>query len=144
MDILGIGPLEIIFIILIAIIIFGPKDLVNAGRSLGKLLRQLIKSPTWKAIQDTSRELRNIPTRLVREAGLDEDMKDIQTILPKKSDQNSLNLHLDNSKTDLQATGLQKSESGSDEFSEWLTPPPSPAIDSNPNQSSNSITEEQV
>lgn len=144
MDILGIGPLEIIFIILIAIIIFGPKDLVNAGRSLGKLLRQLIKSPTWKAIQDTSRELRNIPTRLVREAGLDEDMKDIQTILPKKSDLNSLNLHLDNSKTDLRVTGLQGSESGSDEFSEWLTPPPSPAIDTNPNQSSNSITEEQV
>jgi sec-independent protein translocase protein TatB len=144
MDILGIGPLEIIFIILIAIIIFGPKDLVNAGRSLGKLLRQLIKSPTWKAIQDTSRELRNIPTRLVREAGLDEDMKDIQTILPKKSDLNSMNLDLNNSKTDRQATGLQSSESGTDEFSEWLTPPPSPAIASKSNQSSNSITEEQV
>lgn len=129
MDILGIGPLELIFIILIAIIIFGPRDLVKAGRMLGKLLRQVIKSPTWKAIQDTSKEIRNIPTKLVREAGLDEDLRDIQTIMPKASDfdPSQSNPTMESSK-DPQEPRINNQESEIDEFSAWLTPPP--ALDS--------------
>lgn len=80
MDILGIGPLEVLFILLIALIIFGPKDIVKAGQMTGKFLRKLIKSPGWQTVQRTSRELRNLPTKLVREAGLEEVQDDINTI----------------------------------------------------------------
>jgi Sec-independent protein translocase protein TatA len=83
MDFLGIGPLEIIFILIIALIIFGPKDIVKAGQSTGRFLRRLVMSPGWKAVQKTSQELRNIPNKLIREAGLDEvqeEMKEIKTI----------------------------------------------------------------
>jgi hypothetical protein len=74
MEFLGIGPLELFFIILIALIVLGPKDMVKAGRTMGRFLRSLVTSPTWKQIQQTSRDLRYLPNRLMREAGL-EDLK---------------------------------------------------------------------
>jgi Sec-independent protein translocase protein TatA len=78
MDFLGIGPLEVLFVMLIALIIFGPKDIVKAGQTTGRFLRKLIKSPGWRAVQETSRELRNLPNKLVREAGLEEVQRDME------------------------------------------------------------------
>jgi Sec-independent protein translocase protein TatA len=72
MEFLGIGPLELVFIILLAIIIFGPKDIVNTSKTVGKSLNKFIRSDTWKTINQTSRELKNLPTRLMRETGLDD------------------------------------------------------------------------
>jgi sec-independent protein translocase protein TatB len=72
MEILGIGPLEIILILVLALIIFGPKDIEKAGKTIGKNLNKLIRSDTWKTINQTSQELKNLPTRLMRESGLDE------------------------------------------------------------------------
>jgi Sec-independent protein translocase protein TatA len=78
MDILGIGPLELLFILIIALIILGPKDMVKAGGTIGKFLRQIVTSPTWHAVTKTSTELRNLPNKLIRDAGLEEDLKQIQ------------------------------------------------------------------
>lgn len=78
MDILGIGPLELIFILIIALIVLGPKDMVKTGRTLGKFLRQVVTSGTWRAVSRTSSELRTLPNRLIREAGLEEDFKEIK------------------------------------------------------------------
>jgi len=72
MDILGIGPLELIFILLIMLIVFSPNDLVKMAGNLGKFIRKFMTSSTWKAIQDTSKTIRNLPNKLAREAGLDE------------------------------------------------------------------------
>jgi len=80
MDILGVGPLEFFFIIIIALIVLGPKDMVKAGRSIGKFLRKLITSPTWQVVQQTSRDFRNLPNRLMREAALDEELEDLNKI----------------------------------------------------------------
>ena len=79
MDILGIGPLELIFILIIALIVLGPSDMVKAGRTIGRFLRQVVTSPTWRAVTRTSDELRTLPNRLIREAGLEEDFKQIES-----------------------------------------------------------------
>jgi sec-independent protein translocase protein TatB len=71
MEILGIGPSELIFIIVIALIVLGPKDMQKAGKNIGQFLNKLVKSDGWKAFQQTSRELRNLPTNLMREANMD-------------------------------------------------------------------------
>lgn len=78
MDILGIGPLEMIGILVIMLIVMGPTDMVKAGRVIGRYLRRLMLSPTWKTIQDTSRQLRHLPNTLVRQAGLEEMEKELQ------------------------------------------------------------------
>ena len=80
MEILGIGPSELFFIIVIALILLGPKDMQKAGRTLGKWLRQVVTSDGWKLFQQTSREIQNLPTRLMREASLDELNKEIKDI----------------------------------------------------------------
>jgi Sec-independent protein translocase protein TatA len=72
MDILGIGPLEIAFILILVIIIFGPNDLVKTSKTIGRSLNKLVRSDTWKTINQTTQELKNLPNRLMREAGLDE------------------------------------------------------------------------
>ena len=71
MEILGIGPSELVFILIIAIIILGPKDMQKAGRTIGRWLNQLIRSDSWKVFQRTSTELRNLPRNLMREANME-------------------------------------------------------------------------
>jgi sec-independent protein translocase protein TatB len=71
MEILGIGAPELIFILLIAIIVLGPKDMQKAGRTIGRWLNQLIRSDGWKVFQRTSAELRNLPRNLMREANME-------------------------------------------------------------------------
>jgi sec-independent protein translocase protein TatB len=71
MEILGIGASELIFIVIIAIIILGPKDMQKAGKTLGRWLNQLVKSDGWKIFQRTSSEIRNLPRTLMREANID-------------------------------------------------------------------------
>jgi sec-independent protein translocase protein TatB len=78
MEFLGIGPLELLFILLIALIVLGPKDMVKAGRTMGRFLRSIITSPTWKAVTQTSNELRRLPNRLIREAGLEEELRKLE------------------------------------------------------------------
>ncbi|HEU0293427.1 MAG TPA: hypothetical protein VFR47_11865 [Anaerolineales bacterium] len=68
MEILGIGAPELIFVIIIALIVLGPKDMQKAGGTIGRWLNQLVRSDGWKAFQQTSREIRNLPTNLMRQA----------------------------------------------------------------------------
>jgi len=61
MEILGIGPSELLFIVVLALIILGPKDMQQAGRTIGKWLRQVVTSDGWKVFQQTSREIQTLP-----------------------------------------------------------------------------------
>jgi len=87
MEFLGVGPSELIFIILIAIIILGPKDMQKAGRTIGRFLNQLIRSDSWKIFQQTSNELRNLPRNLMREANMEmmEAEKDLRRVIDPRS-----------------------------------------------------------
>lgn len=80
MDIFGIGPTELVFIILIALIILGPKEMEKTGRTIGRWLRNMTTSDGWRAFRDTSREIRNLPNRLIREANLEDLEKDVGKI----------------------------------------------------------------
>jgi len=71
MEILGIGPSELVFIIIIALIVLGPKDMQKAGKTIGRWLNDLVRSDGWKAFQQTSKEIRTLPTKLMREANMD-------------------------------------------------------------------------
>jgi sec-independent protein translocase protein TatB len=83
MEFLGIGPLELMFIVLLILLVFGPKDIARMARSIGQFLNRLYRSENYKIIQKTSDELRNLPNRLAREAQLEElqqEMKDVGNI----------------------------------------------------------------
>jgi sec-independent protein translocase protein TatB len=83
MEFLGIGPMELMFILLLVLLIFGPKDIARMARSAGHFLNRLYRSENYKIIQKTSEELRNLPNRLAREAQLEDlqkEMKDVGNI----------------------------------------------------------------
>ena len=47
MNIFGIGPLEIVFVLIIGILVLGPEGMISAGRKMGKFMRSIIKSNWW-------------------------------------------------------------------------------------------------
>jgi sec-independent protein translocase protein TatA len=53
----NIGPLEIVIILIIALIVFGPKRLPELGRSMGKGMREFKNSITGKDEDDDVPEL---------------------------------------------------------------------------------------
>jgi sec-independent protein translocase protein TatB len=76
MEFLNIGLPEFLLILLLAVVLVGPKDLVKFSRTAGKFLNRLFHSEAWAAFQDTSREIQDLPARMMREAGLDETLRD--------------------------------------------------------------------
>lgn len=84
MEILGIGAPELIFILIIAIIVLGPKDMEKAGKTIGRWLNQLVRSDSWRVFQRTSAELRNLPRNLMREANM--EMAEMERDLRKAID----------------------------------------------------------
>ncbi len=110
MEIFSIGPLEFFFILLIALIVLGPKDMVKTGRTIGRFLNKLVRSSTWKTLQRTTRELRQLPTYLMRESNLEEALKDLPTpeSISKEAGLNEINASLAQTNQDI---------------SDWLKPP---------------------
>ncbi len=78
MQLLGIGPLELLLIAVIAVIVLGPKGMVSGAREAGKAIRKIIRSPIWHEIVDTSREIREFPRKIAREAGIEKDLEDLR------------------------------------------------------------------
>jgi len=72
MNIFGIGPLEIVFVLIIGILVLGPEGMISAGRKIGKFLRQIIRSNWWQNVRKGVTEIQYLPQRLMREAELEE------------------------------------------------------------------------
>ena len=79
MNIFGIGPLEIIFVLIIGILVLGPEGMVEAGGKLGKFLRSIIKSNWWQNVRRGISEIQYLPQRLMREAEL-EELKELRDL----------------------------------------------------------------
>lgn len=77
MKFFNLGVSEIIFIIIIALIIFGPGNMVKTAREAGAFIRKVTKSPYWKEVWATKREIDELPRMLREEAHLDETLKDL-------------------------------------------------------------------
>jgi Sec-independent protein translocase protein TatA len=89
MDFLGIGPLELLLIFVVILLVLGPKDMVKAGNTIGEFIRKVMKSDSWQAVRKASKEMRTLPNRLAREAGIQEFEKEIRDAgkdLPTKKD----------------------------------------------------------
>lgn len=77
MNVLGVGPLEIVLVLILALLVLGPEGMINGGRQAGKLLRKLYASDFWKTVRGS----RNMMDRVVSEMGMDQDVEDIRSQL---------------------------------------------------------------
>jgi Sec-independent protein translocase protein TatA len=71
MNIFGIGPLEIVFVVLIGILVLGPEEMVKTGRKLGKFIHSIVTSQWWQSVQSGMDEVQNLPSKWMREAELE-------------------------------------------------------------------------
>jgi Sec-independent protein translocase protein TatA len=83
MEFLGVGPLELIFILLLVILIFNPKDIAGGAKTVGKNLQKVYRSDTFRVVKKASDEIRELPSRLAKEAEL-EDLQQINQELKKE------------------------------------------------------------
>jgi Sec-independent protein translocase protein TatA len=74
MNILGVGPFEIILVLLVILLVLGPKELVNTSKKLGQFLNNVRRSEAWSGVTQLNRTVRDLPATLMREAEL-EDMQ---------------------------------------------------------------------
>jgi Sec-independent protein translocase protein TatA len=112
MQIFNIGGLELIFILIIAIVIMGPRDMINTARKIGGWVSKITHSEIWATIMNTSQDIRNLPTKIVREAGLEESIKEIQEstrLLQKEGDKiaSDVNKEIQESAKSLDSAGNQ-------------------------------------
>jgi sec-independent protein translocase protein TatB len=78
MELFGVGPLEFLLILVLALVIMGPEDMVGTARKLGQWIYKVVRSPTWRAILSTTQDLRDLPQKIVRDAGIEEAMKEVK------------------------------------------------------------------
>jgi len=77
MQIFNVGALEILFILIIAFLVLGPKRTINTARDIGKWVRNIVKSPFWREIVTTSSEIRELPKKIMDDAELQKMIADL-------------------------------------------------------------------
>jgi len=68
MQIFNVGIGELLFILVIAFIVLGPIKAVKIAGEAGGWIRNLVNSNFWQEIISTSREIQDLPKRLMEEA----------------------------------------------------------------------------
>ena len=79
-NLFGLTFFELVIFVLLCFILLSPKDIEKVGRIMGRWLRDLTNSESWRAFRDTSREIRNLPQRMMREANLEDLERDVGKI----------------------------------------------------------------
>lgn len=78
MEIFNIGVLEFLFILLLAFIILGPKKAVELAGEVGRWVKDFVKSPIWREIVNTSKDIQDIPRKLMDEAEVQQAIEDLE------------------------------------------------------------------
>jgi Sec-independent protein translocase protein TatA len=79
MEIFGIGPLELLLIVLIALIVLGPKEMMKSAQKAAAWLKKLRQSEMWSS----TKEVMDIPNQVLRESGLDKEIHELQNLSKK-------------------------------------------------------------
>ena len=80
MEILNIGPLELLLILVLMIVVLGPKEMVILARKAGVLIRKVIQSPYWKTMMDATRQVKELPAQMMKEAGIENEIGQLKEI----------------------------------------------------------------
>ena len=77
MQLFNVGALELIFILLLAFIVLGPKKAVKTAGEVGQWIKKLISSQFWQDLMATSREIQDLPKKVMEEADIQKTMEDL-------------------------------------------------------------------
>ena len=85
MDFLNVGPSELVFVVLLAILVIGPKKTVEYGQQVGRLMVHLRRQ--WQQVQhDLMTEVRSIEQEVVSAASIPDLLEDPSTKKEKQDE----------------------------------------------------------
>lgn len=90
MKLFNIGTQEITFLIILMLVFLGPGEMKRGAKSLGRIIRRITRSDTWRSILSFYNDVREYPQQLMDELEVEELQKDIQneiTQIKKNMDQ---------------------------------------------------------
>jgi sec-independent protein translocase protein TatB len=87
MELFNIGPVEFLLILIVMFILLGPDGMIRTARQIGSWIRIIVRSPMWRDVMGYSQEIRELPQKIVRETGLDEDLAEIRKTTQAASDE---------------------------------------------------------
>lgn len=77
MEIFNVGILEFLFLLLLAFLILGPKKTIETAGDIGRWFKEFVKSPIWKDIVRTSRDLKEMPRKLMDDVEIQKTIDEI-------------------------------------------------------------------
>ena len=77
MKFLNVGILELLFILLLALIVLGPRKAIQAAGDVGRWIKQIVSSDFWREIVTTSREIKELPKKLMDDAELQKTIEEL-------------------------------------------------------------------
>ena len=84
MKVFNIGPMELVFILIILMVVLGPKDIIKYARKAGRMIRTVMNSSLWQEFMDASREIQELPRKVMREAELDTVVDEVKASFNKE------------------------------------------------------------
>ena len=91
------GAPEAVLVVVVALVVFGPKGLAEAARSFGQMLRSF--KPTIRELAEVSTDIKST---LKQEIGLDEFQRDLRSVVDP-------NVAIDTSKRSIQVLSTPQS-----------------------------------
>ncbi len=88
MKLFNIGFAELILILIIMLVVLGPDQTIQQMKKLASFVRKVVRSPFWSDILDTSREIKDLPNKMLRESGLDEELAEMNRKIRPSIDEN--------------------------------------------------------
>ena len=70
MKFLNVGTLELAFILLLMLIVLGPRKAIKTAGELGNLIKKFTRSSFWRDLVTTSEEIRDLPRKMMDESEL--------------------------------------------------------------------------
>ncbi len=77
MKLLNVGALEFLFILLLALIILGPRKAVKTAGEVGRWVKDLFQSDFWQELQRTTREIQDLPKKMMDEAEIQKTIEEL-------------------------------------------------------------------
>jgi len=77
MQLFNVGALELIFILLLAFIVLGPKKAIKTAGEVGQWIKKLISSRFWQDLMSTSREIQDFPKKVMEQAEIQKTIEDL-------------------------------------------------------------------
>ena len=72
MRIFNVGIREVILLLVIMLLVFGPRQMQENARNLAKWIRKLVRSETWRTFLGLVDDVNTIKEEVIRESGIRE------------------------------------------------------------------------